>query len=70
MGDCSFCSSLDQAGPITNCVEDAAYILNSISKHDFNDSTSSNYQRDDYIKDIDKKLESIKYKIGIPSDYT
>ena len=67
-GIVAFASSLDQAGPITNCVEDAAYILNSISKHDFNDSTSSNYQRDDYIKDIDKKLDR-KIKIGIPSDY-
>ena len=67
-GIVAFASSLDQAGPITNCVEDAAYLLNSISKHDFNDSTSSNYQRDDYIKDIDKKLDH-KIKIGIPSDY-
>ena len=67
-GIVAFASSLDQAGPITNCVEDAAYILNSISKHDFNDSTSSNHKRDDYLKDIDKKLDH-KIKIGIPSDY-
>ena len=39
-----------------------------IRDSDFNDSTSSNYQRDDYIKDIDKKLDH-KIKIGIPSDY-
>ena len=67
-GIVAFASSLDQAGPITNSVEDAAYILNSISKHDFNDSTSSNHKRDDYLKDIDKKLDH-KIKIGIPSDY-
>ena len=67
-GIVAFASSLDQAGPITNCVEDAAYILNSISKHDFNDSTSSNHLRDDYLKDIDEKLDN-KIKIGIPSDY-
>ena len=67
-GIVAFASSLDQAGPITNCVEDAAYILNSISKHDFNDSTSSNHPRDDYLKDIDEKLDN-KIKIGIPSDY-
>ena len=67
-GIVAFASSLDQAGPITNCVEDAAYILNSISKHDFNDSTSSNHSRDDYLKDIDEKLDH-KIKIGIPSDY-
>ncbi|MDA8694998.1 Asp-tRNA(Asn)/Glu-tRNA(Gln) amidotransferase subunit GatA [Alphaproteobacteria bacterium] len=67
-GIVAFASSLDQAGPITNCVEDAAYILNSINKHDFNDSTSSNHPRDDYLKDIDEKLDH-KIKIGIPSDY-
>ena len=67
-GIVAFASSLDQAGPITNCVEDAAYILNSISKHDFNDSTSSNHLRDDYLKDIEEKLDH-KIKIGIPSDY-
>ena len=67
-GIVAFASSLDQAGPITNSVEDAAYILNSISKHDFNDSTSSNHPRDDYLKEIDKKLDH-KIKIGIPSDY-
>src|SRR6056300_264296 len=67
-GIVAFASSLDQAGPITNSVEDAAYILKSISKHDFNDSTSSNHQRDNYFKDIDKKLDH-KIKIGIPSDY-
>ena len=67
-GMIAYASSLDQAGPITNSVEDAAYILNSISKHDFNDSTSSNHKRDDYLKDIDKKLDH-KIKIGIPSDY-
>ena len=30
-GIIAFASSLDQAGPLTNCVEDAAYILNSIN---------------------------------------
>ena len=67
-GIVAFASSLDQAGPLTNCVEDAAHILNSINKYDFNDSTSSNHKRDDYVKDLDKKFEK-KIKIGIPSDY-
>jgi aspartyl-tRNA(Asn)/glutamyl-tRNA(Gln) amidotransferase subunit A len=67
-GIVAFASSLDQAGPLTNCVEDAAHILNSINKYDCNDSTSSNHKRDDYVKDLNKKFEK-KIKIGIPSDY-
>ena len=67
-GIVAFASSLDQAGPLTNSVEDAALILNSINKHDFNDSTSSNHVREDYSKGINDKLDQ-KIKIGIPSDY-
>ena len=67
-GIVAFASSLDQAGPLTNSVEDAALILNSINKHDFNDSTSSNHVREDYFIGINDKLDQ-KIKIGIPSDY-
>ncbi len=67
-GIVAFASSLDQAGPLTNSVEDAALILNSINKHDFNDSTSSNHVREDYSIGINEKLDQ-KIKIGIPSDY-
>ena len=67
-GIVAFASSLDQAGPLTNSVEDAALILNSINKHDFNDTTSSNHVREDYSIGINDKLDQ-KIKIGIPSDY-
>ena len=67
-GIVAFASSLDQAGPLTNSVEDAALILNSINKHDFNDTTSSNHVREDYSIGINDKLDR-KIKIGIPSDY-
>ena len=67
-GIVAFASSLDQAGPLTNSVEDAALILNSINKHDFNDTTSSNHVREDYSNCINDKLDQ-KIKIGIPSDY-
>ena len=67
-GIVAFASSLDQAGPLTNSVEDAALILNSINKHDFNDTTSSNHRREDYSIGINDKLDQ-KIKIGIPSDY-
>lgn len=67
-GIVAFASSLDQAGPLTNCVEDAGHILNAISKHDFNDTTSSNHRRDNYVANIHDKIDG-KIKIGIPSDY-
>ena len=67
-GIVAFASSLDQAGPLTNSVEDAALILNSINKHDFNDNTSSNLVREVYSIGINDKLDQ-KIKIGIPSDY-
>ena len=67
-GIVAFASSLDQAGPLTNSVEDAALILYSINKHDFNDTTSSNHAREDYFNGINDKLDQ-KIKIGIPSDY-
>ena len=56
-GIAAFASSLDQAGPLTNSVEDAALILNSINKHDFNDTTSSNHVREDYSIGINDKLD-------------
>ena len=40
-GTVAFASSLDQAGPISKTVEDAAILLEAISGHDNKDSTSS-----------------------------
>ena len=42
--------------------------MNAINKHDFNDTTSSNHKREDYVSEIHEKMEG-KIKIGIPSDY-
>src|SRR5207237_4733602 len=39
-GIVAFASSLDQAGPLTKTVEDAAILLRSMSGHDPKDSTS------------------------------
>ena len=41
-GIIAFASSLDQAGPITKTVEDAAYALTAMASWDQNDSTSVN----------------------------
>lgn len=59
-------SSLDQIGPITKTVEDAAMLFNAIKGRDDFDSTSSDATSD--VSDI--KLEDIKkLKIGLPKEY-
>lgn len=40
----AFASSLDQIGPVTKNVEDAAYVLQAIAGYDAKDSTSANVQ--------------------------
>ncbi|AQT68943.1 Glutamyl-tRNA(Gln) amidotransferase subunit A [Anaerohalosphaera lusitana] len=59
-------SSLDQIGPFTRNVEDAALMMNVIAGHDGRDSTSVT-EKDapvpDYTADIDKPIEGLK--IGI-----
>ena len=44
----AFASSLDQIGPITQNVEDAALVLNAICGHDAKDSTSSTQPTEDF----------------------
>ena len=63
----AFASSLDQAGPITKTVEDAALMLQSMSSFDNKDSTSSKVKIPYFLDFKDVKLES--KKIGIPKEY-
>ncbi len=56
----AFASSLDQIGPITRTVEDAALLLNVISGVDEKDSTSLNQVPPDFTKDLKKDLKGIK----------
>ena len=66
-GVVAFASSLDQAGPITRTVCDAAILLRSMAGHDPNDSTSANLPVPDYEAAIGT---SVKGKvIGIPKEY-
>lgn len=63
----AFASSLDQIGPMTKTVEDAALLLEVIGKYDKNDSTSFNKEP---FKFTDPYKESIKgVKIGLPKEY-
>ena len=59
----AFASSLDQIGPITNNVSDAAEILQFISGKDPLDSTSLDKPVPNFLTDIDKSINGIK--IGI-----
>ncbi len=59
----AFASSLDQIGPITKNVEDAAILLNIIGGKDSRDSTSSNIEMDDFTKYLNSDISGLK--IGV-----
>jgi aspartyl-tRNA(Asn)/glutamyl-tRNA(Gln) amidotransferase subunit A len=62
-------SSLDQAGPMTRTVTDAAEILQVIAGHDPKDSTSVNTPVPDYLQTL-KNVESLKgMRLGLPEQY-
>ena len=66
-GMIAFASSLDQAGPLTRSVEDAAIILNTISGRDKLDSTSVDVPVPDFTKNLNGDIKGMK--IGIPKEY-
>ncbi|HWP91723.1 MAG TPA: Asp-tRNA(Asn)/Glu-tRNA(Gln) amidotransferase subunit GatA [Thermodesulfobacteriota bacterium] len=66
-GMIAFASSLDQAGPLTKTVEDAALILNVISGKDSRDSTSVNIPVPDYTTHIRDDIKGVK--VGVPKEY-
>ena len=59
----AFASSLDQIGPITNTVSDAAEILHVISGKDPLDSTCLDKPVPNYLSDLNKSINNLK--IGI-----
>ena len=63
----AFASSLDQIGPITKDVKDAAILLNIIAGHDERDTTSYEIPKKDYTKNLNKEIKGLK--IGIPKEY-
>jgi aspartyl-tRNA(Asn)/glutamyl-tRNA(Gln) amidotransferase subunit A len=66
-GIIAFASSLDQAGPMTRTVRDAALLLSSMSGHDPKDSTSADLPVPDFEAALDHGVKGLR--IGIPKEY-
>ena len=66
-GILAFASSLDQAGPITRSVRDAAISLGAIAGHDPKDSTSVDHPVPDYEAALGGGMAGLK--IGVPREY-
>ena len=63
----AFASSLDQIGPFTRSVEDAALILNAMCGKDEFDATSAATAVPDFTADLVKTLKGVK--IGVPWEF-
>ncbi|MDR0677350.1 MAG: Asp-tRNA(Asn)/Glu-tRNA(Gln) amidotransferase subunit GatA [Holosporaceae bacterium] len=66
-GMVAFGSSLDQAGPMTKTVKDAAAFLKVIAGYDEKDSTSSREKIPDFESFAGKSIKGLR--IGIPKEY-
>jgi aspartyl-tRNA(Asn)/glutamyl-tRNA(Gln) amidotransferase subunit A len=66
-GIVAFASSLDQAGPMSKNVKDCALLHEIISSYDEKDSTSINFKRNVYSKELTNNIKG--KKIGIPKEY-
>lgn len=63
----AFASSLDQIGPITKTVADAALLLNHLCGHDPLDSTSLSVPVPDFTTSIGRDIKGLR--IGLPKEY-
>jgi aspartyl-tRNA(Asn)/glutamyl-tRNA(Gln) amidotransferase subunit A len=62
-------SSLDQAGPLTRSVKDAACALSVIAGHDAKDSTSAPRPAVDYLQGLDRRQDLKGLTMGLPAEY-
>ncbi|AUS09845.1 Asp-tRNA(Asn)/Glu-tRNA(Gln) amidotransferase GatCAB subunit A [Laceyella sacchari] len=62
----AFASSLDQIGPLTKNVEDAAYVLQAISGHDAKDSTSAQVDVPDFLSALTGDIKGLK--VAVPKE--
>lgn len=63
----AFASSLDQIGPLTKSVEDAALLMNVLAGHDGRDSTSLPRSYGDFSAGLHQGVKGLK--IGLPREY-
>ena len=63
----AYASSLDQIGPVTKEVRDAALLLKAIAGHDPQDSTSVPAPVPDYLEALGQDLRGLK--VGVPREY-
>jgi aspartyl-tRNA(Asn)/glutamyl-tRNA(Gln) amidotransferase subunit A len=63
----AFGSSLDQIGPLTRTVKDAARVLGVIAGGDTHDATSVAVPVPDYVATIDSPVKGLK--VGLPREY-
>jgi aspartyl-tRNA(Asn)/glutamyl-tRNA(Gln) amidotransferase subunit A len=66
-GIVAFASSLDQAGPMTRTVRDAAILLGTMAGFDPKDSTSVEKDVPDYERDLENGVAGLR--IGVPREY-
>tara|TARA_Y100001970_G_scaffold294331_1_gene450839 strand:+ start:148257 stop:149744 length:1488 start_codon:yes stop_codon:yes gene_type:complete len=66
-GIIAFASSLDQAGPITRSIKDAALMLEVMAGYDPKDSTSVDTKVPDYSAELERDFRGLK--VGIPMEY-
>jgi aspartyl-tRNA(Asn)/glutamyl-tRNA(Gln) amidotransferase subunit A len=63
----AFASSLDQVGPFTHDVTDAALLMEVIAGHDLRDSTSIDKPVPAYTQTLNQKVEGLR--IGVPKEF-
>ncbi len=63
----AFASSLDQIGPLTKDVADAALLMGVIAGRDPNDSTSADLPVPDYLSLLEGPIRGLK--VGLPAEY-
>jgi aspartyl-tRNA(Asn)/glutamyl-tRNA(Gln) amidotransferase subunit A len=66
-GIVAYASSLDQAGPMTKDVRDAALMLDVISGYDQKDSTSANKPKSSFLNSIKNNVKGLR--VGVPKEY-
>ncbi|MDQ3545506.1 MAG: Asp-tRNA(Asn)/Glu-tRNA(Gln) amidotransferase subunit GatA [Verrucomicrobiota bacterium] len=63
----AFASSLDQIGPITKTVRDAALLLHAMAGHDPKDSTSLDVPVPDFSASLEDDVRGVR--LGLPKEY-